>query len=98
VHKGPLLTALERRGIPARVLRRLEEERALEVQVRLQRAAELGRLERERAALTQSILMLSTDIAAARRERDRTAEAQRPAEAQRRAWESSKEGLIYLSS
>jgi ATP-dependent exoDNAse (exonuclease V) alpha subunit len=79
VHKGPLLTALERRGIPARVLRRLEEERALEVQARLERAAELGRLERERAALDQSILVLSTDIAAARRERDRAAEAERRA-------------------
>jgi len=56
VHKGPLLTALERRGIPARVLRRLAEERAQEVQARLERAAELGRLEREQAEVGRSIL------------------------------------------
>jgi hypothetical protein len=81
VHKGPLLVALERRGIPARVLRRLEDERAQEVQAHLKRAAELGRLERERerAAIHQSILLLSTDIAAARRERDRAAEVERRA-------------------
>jgi ATP-dependent exoDNAse (exonuclease V) alpha subunit len=79
VHKGPLLTNLERRGIPARVLLRLEEERAQEVQARLTRAAELGRLQRERASIDQSILVLSTDIAAARRERDRALEVERRA-------------------
>jgi ATP-dependent exoDNAse (exonuclease V) alpha subunit len=77
LHKGPLLTALERRGIESNVTRRLEEERALDVQARLERAAELGRLEREQAATRQSILVLSTDIAAARRERDRAAEEKR---------------------
>jgi len=71
VHKGPLLTALERRGIPVQVLRRLKEERAAHIQTRLERAAEIGRLEREQASLQQSILVLSTDIAAARRDRDR---------------------------
>jgi hypothetical protein len=93
VHKGPLLTALERRGIPARVLRRLEEERALEVQVRLEQAAELGRLERERAALSQSIVLLSTDIAAARHERDRgkSSELERWREEARRTREAAKE-------
>jgi len=76
VHKGPLLTALELRGNDGRVLRRLEDERALEVQVRLERAAELGRLEREREEVGRSILVFSTDIVAARQERDRAAAAQ----------------------
>jgi ATP-dependent exoDNAse (exonuclease V) alpha subunit len=89
VHRGPLLTALERRGIEGRVLRRLEEERALEVQVRLERAAELGRLEREREEVTQSILVLSTDIAAARRQRALTLEQWR--EDARRAREEAKQ-------
>lgn len=73
VHKGPLLTALERRGIRSRVSERLDRERSEDVQARLTRAAELGRLERERAAVEKSILVLSTDIAAARRDRDRDA-------------------------
>jgi hypothetical protein len=71
VHKGPLLTALERRGIEPQVARRREEERTEEIQKRLLRAAELGRLEREEARVSESILVLSTDIAAARRDRDR---------------------------
>jgi ATP-dependent exoDNAse (exonuclease V) alpha subunit len=73
IHRGPLLTAIERRGIEARVARRLDQERAEDIQARLARAAELGRLERERAEVEKSILVLSTDIAAARRERDRDA-------------------------
>ena len=48
VHKGPLLTAIERRGIEARVARRLDQ-RAEDIQARLTRAAELGRLERAQA-------------------------------------------------
>jgi ATP-dependent exoDNAse (exonuclease V) alpha subunit len=71
VHKGPLLTALERRGIEPQVARRREGERAQEVHERLARAAELGRLEREQGRVKESILLLSTDIAAARQERDR---------------------------
>ena len=71
VHKGPLLTAIERKGQRAHVAERLERERSEDVQARLARAAELGRLERERAEVEKSILVLSTDIAAARRERDR---------------------------
>src|SRR3984957_4635715 len=70
VHKGPLLTAIERRGLRAHVAERLERERSEDVQARLTRAAELGRLERERAEVEKSILVLSTDIAAARRDRD----------------------------
>src|SRR6204780_2609393 len=45
LHKGPLLTGIERRGIEVRVARRLDQERAEEVQARLTRAAEFGRLE-----------------------------------------------------
>jgi hypothetical protein len=70
LHKGPMLTAIERRGIRSRVVERLERERAEDVQARLARAAELGRLERESRDVERSILVLSTDIAAARRERD----------------------------
>jgi hypothetical protein len=80
VHKGPLLTAIERRGIEARVARRLDQERAEDVQARLARAAELGRLERERTEVEKSILVLSTDIAAARRDRDRDAALNRDGE------------------
>lgn len=77
VHKGPLLTAIERRGLEPQVARRREEERAQDIQERLTRAAELGRLEREQAKVSESILVLSTDISAARRERDRGADPQR---------------------
>jgi ATP-dependent exoDNAse (exonuclease V) alpha subunit len=73
VHKGPLLTAIERKGQRAHVAERLERERSEDVQARLTRAAELGRLERERVEVEKSILVLSTDIAAARRDRDRDA-------------------------
>jgi ATP-dependent exoDNAse (exonuclease V) alpha subunit len=73
VHKGPLLTALERRGIEARVSKRLDQERTEDIQARLSRAAEFGRLEREGREVEQSILVLSTDIAAAKAERGREA-------------------------
>lgn len=69
-HKGPAITALERRGIETRVGWRFAEERRLEAQARLERAAELGRLERESRELGRSILDLSGDIAQARRQRD----------------------------
>jgi hypothetical protein len=93
VHKGPLLTALERRGMEPKVSRRLEAERVAEVQPRLEQAAELGRLEREQAHVTESILVLSTDIAAARRERDRgeKSELERWCDDARRAREAAKE-------
>jgi ATP-dependent exoDNAse (exonuclease V) alpha subunit len=75
LHKGPMLTALERRGIESKVSRRLEQERAQDVQGRLERAAEIGRLEQEQVATRESIMVLSTDIAAARRERDQRADS-----------------------
>lgn len=64
-HKGPAITALERRGIETRVGWRFEEERRLEAQLRLERAAELGRLAREAGELERSIVALDTDIGAA---------------------------------
>jgi ATP-dependent exoDNAse (exonuclease V) alpha subunit len=73
VHKGPLLTALERRGIEARVSKRLDRERAEDIQARLTRAVETGRLEREGREVEKTILVLSTDIAAARAARRRGA-------------------------
>ena len=66
MHKGPALTALERKGNRSRVIEHRERERAEDIQARLTRAGELGRLSR----VGKSILVLSTDIAAARRERD----------------------------
>jgi ATP-dependent exoDNAse (exonuclease V) alpha subunit len=75
VHKGPLLTALERRGIEARVSKRLDRERAEDIQARLARAAELGRLEREGLEVEKTILVLSTDITAARAARKREGSA-----------------------
>jgi hypothetical protein len=88
VHKGRLLTAIERRGIETRVARRLEQERAEDVQARITHAAEIGRLERERTDVEKSILVLSTDIAAARRERDRDAAQGRNVRAGTRRWSS----------
>ena len=67
-HKGPAITALERRGIETRVGWRFAEEQRREMHARLERAAQLGRLEREHRELSRSILDLSGDIALARRE------------------------------
>jgi ATP-dependent exoDNAse (exonuclease V) alpha subunit len=78
VHKGPLLTALERKWGRSEVAERLERERAEDIQVRLARAVEVGRLEREQAVVQKSILVLSTDIAAARRDRGRSPELLEP--------------------
>jgi hypothetical protein len=80
VHKGPELTAIERREKRCLVGEHQREEAGQ----RLAQAMELGRLERDSAQLKSSILDLSSDIQAARRERDR---ANRPAhdiEAERR--------------
>ena len=58
------------RGIETEVGKRIGWERELAVQVRLEKAAELGKLEREQASVQRSMLDLS-GIKAARRERDR---------------------------
>jgi ATP-dependent exoDNAse (exonuclease V) alpha subunit len=79
VHKGPLLTALERKRVRSEVAERVGRERAEEIQARLNRAAELGRLAREQAEVQKSLLVLSTDIAAARRERDQNTDRSKSA-------------------
>ena len=65
-HKGPAVTAIERRGESARVAERVHEE----VTERLQRAAELGRLGRESHELARSIIDTTTKLEAALAERD----------------------------
>jgi ATP-dependent exoDNAse (exonuclease V) alpha subunit len=65
-HKGPAVTAIERRGESARVAERVRDE----VTERLQRAAELGRLDRESQDLSRSIIDTTTKLEAALTERD----------------------------
>jgi hypothetical protein len=73
-HKGPAVTAIERRGESTRVAERIRED----VTDRLALAAQLGRLERESFDLARSIIDTTTEIKAAIAERDlergRTAE------------------------
>ena len=86
-HKGPAITALERRGVETRVGWRFREERRREVAARLEHALELGRLEREARALDQSIVALDTDIAAALRAREGAGSSvERARERARKAW------------
>ena len=89
-HKGPAITAMERRGIQTEVGERLREEQRREMQARLERAAELGRLEREAWEVGRSILDVSSDVTAAVRARDelvREKAAQRVRAVAREAWE-----------
>ena len=65
-HKGPAVTAIERRGESARVTHRMAEE----VTERLRIAAELGRLERESKELARSIIDTDTQLEAALAERE----------------------------
>jgi hypothetical protein len=74
VHLGPTVSGMERRGVRTLVGDRIREQRTLDAQARLERAAELGRLERESKQIQESILVLSTDITAARAARDATPE------------------------
>jgi hypothetical protein len=69
-HKGPAITAIERRGERSLVTERMRED----VGERLRSAAELGRLERESQALARSIIDTTTELraAVAEREADRT--------------------------
>ena len=86
-HKGPAITALERRGIETRVGWRFREERRLEAQARLERAAELGRLAREAQELERSIVALDTDVGAALKTRAGAEQsADRARERAREAW------------
>ena len=90
VHKGHIVTAIERRGESAGVAERVREE----VTGRLQRAAELGRLERESHELARSIIDTNTKLEAALAERD--AERTRSPEEIRRdaqaAWLAARAG------
>ena len=65
-HKGPAITAMERRGIEPEVSWRVQEE----ADERLAAAADAGRLERESQPRMEPILELETDLAAAIRARD----------------------------
>ena len=65
-HKGPAVTAIERRGEEARVVERMRED----IGERLQLAAERGRLERESNELARSIILTTADLKAAFAARD----------------------------
>jgi ATP-dependent exoDNAse (exonuclease V) alpha subunit len=65
-HKGPAVTAIERRGEEARVVERMRED----IGERLQFAAERGRLERESNELARSIVDTTADLQAAIAARD----------------------------
>jgi ATP-dependent exoDNAse (exonuclease V) alpha subunit len=89
-HKGPAVTAIERRGESSRVAERVRDE----VTERLQRAAERGRLERESQDLARSIIDTTTKLEAvlAEREAERTRspeEIRRDAQA---AWLAARAG------
>ena len=60
-HKGPAVTAIERRGEDARVTERMRED----IGERLMLAAERGRLERESNELARSIVDTTADLQAA---------------------------------
>ena len=59
-HKGPAVTAIERRGEETRVVERMRED----IGERLQLAAERGRLERESNELARSIVDTTADLQA----------------------------------
>jgi hypothetical protein len=68
-HLGVAVSGMERRGIETEVGQRIREQQRLEVEARLERAAELGRAEREQAQVQRSILDLSGDLQTAKKER-----------------------------
>jgi hypothetical protein len=68
-HLGVAVSGMERRGIDTEVGQRIREQQRLEVEARLERAAELGRAEREQTEVQRSILDLSGDLQAAKKER-----------------------------
>ena len=65
-HKGPAVTAIERRGEETRVVERMRED----IGERLQLAAERGRLERESNELARSIIVTTADLKLAIAARD----------------------------
>ena len=72
-HKGPAVTAIERRGEETRIVERMRED----IGERLQLAAERGRLERESNELARSIIVATADLklAIAARDIERTSPA-----------------------
>ena len=66
VHKGPAVTAIERRGERTQVAERIRED----ITERLSLAAESGRLERESKALARSIIDTTSELKAALAERE----------------------------
>ena len=68
-HKGPAVTAIERRQERTFIAERMRED----ISERLRALAELGRLERESRRLESSILDTTTELKAALAERDRDA-------------------------
>jgi len=70
VHLGPSVTGMERRGIRTEVGERVREEQRREMELRLEKAKELGQLARESQDVEKSILDLSGDLKAALKERD----------------------------
>lgn len=65
-HKGPAVTAIERRGERTQVAERIRED----ITERLSLAAESGRLERESKALARSIIDTTSELKAALAERE----------------------------
>lgn len=90
-HKGPAVTAMERRGESGTVSERVREE----ITERLQRAAEIGRLERESRTLDRAIIDTTTKLEALLATRD----AERPRALEQRrvdaqtAWLASRSQL-----
>jgi ATP-dependent exoDNAse (exonuclease V) alpha subunit len=70
VHLGPSVIGMERRGIRTEVGERVREEQRREMELRLEKAKELGQLARESQDIEKSILDLSGDLKAALKERD----------------------------
>ena len=88
IHKGPAVTAIERRAERSVVAERMRED----IGERLERAAELGRVERESRELARSIIDTGTELKAALAARDADqsrsiAETRREAQA---AWLASR--------
>ena len=85
-HKGPAVTAIERRGEVAHVTYRHLDEAA----ERLRIAVELSRLERASSEVKRSIIDTSTELRAAIADRDRTRTAEQVRRDAQAAWLASR--------
>lgn len=70
VHLGPSVIGMERRGVRTEVGERVREEQRREMDLRLERARELGELARQSQELERSTIDLSEDLKAALKERE----------------------------